>query len=424
MSFTEIIAFLFEFTFYYPLFMAYLWIVGGLYYYLHWERGTTSSYKQPPVLSEYPPVSVIVPCFNEGKHLKEIVQALCRIEYPDYEIILVDDGSTDNTTSILNQLPYQTNLRVMRHAENQGKAVALHTGTLVAKNEFLVCIDGDTILDPHAVHWMVRHFISGPRVGAVTGNPRIRNRSTLLGKIQVGEFSSIIGLIKRAQRVYGRIFTVSGVITAFRKTALHQVGYWSSDMVTEDIDISWKLQLDHWDIRYEPNSLCWILAPETLHGLWRQRLRWAQGGIEVLIKHFMEMTPWRKRRMWVIWLESLVSVLWSYLMFTVLCIWLLNFIVELPEEIVVSSIAPGWTGVLLGFTCLLQFGISLLIDNQYEPRIWHYYYWMIWYPILYWLLSAATVIVAVPTVLLKRKKTRARWISPDRGLQELDDSHA
>src|SRR3546814_20032176 len=121
-------------------------------------------------------------------------------------------------------------------------------------------------------------MIEQSRVGAVTGNPRIRNRSSLLGQVQVGEFASIIGLIKRTQRVYGRIFTVSGVVAAFRRRALDHVGYWSLDMITEDIDISWKLQRDHWTIFYEPRALCWILMPETLRGLWRQRLRWAQGG--------------------------------------------------------------------------------------------------------------------------------------------------
>lgn len=120
-------------------------------------------------------------------------------------------------------------------------------------------------------------LIQYPHVGAVTGNPRIRTRSTLIGRIQVGEFSSIIGLIKRTQRIYGRVFTVSGVIAAFRRQALADVGYWSPDMITEDIDISWKLQLRHWDIFFEPRALCWILMPETLRGLWKQRLRWAQG---------------------------------------------------------------------------------------------------------------------------------------------------
>ena len=94
------------------------------------------------------------------------------------------------------------------------------------------------LLDPHAAKWMVRHFLQNPTVAAVTGNPRIRTRSTLLGRIQVGEFSSIVGMIKRAQRTFGRLFTVSGVITAFRKSAVHQVDYWSPNMLTEDIDIT------------------------------------------------------------------------------------------------------------------------------------------------------------------------------------------
>ncbi len=71
----------------------------------------------------------------------------------------------------------------------------------------------------------------------------------------VGEFSSIIGLIKRTQRVYGRLFTISGVVAAFRKQALPMSATGASDMITEDIDISWKLQLKHWAI-FEPRALC------------------------------------------------------------------------------------------------------------------------------------------------------------------------
>src|SRR3546814_7729710 len=96
-------------------------------------------------------------------------------------------------------------LRVIHLAKNQGKAVALRTGALAAASEYLVCIDGDAMLEPNAAAWLVKPMIEQSLVGAVTGNPRIRNRSSLLGQVQVGEFASIIGLIKRTQRVYGRI---------------------------------------------------------------------------------------------------------------------------------------------------------------------------------------------------------------------------
>src|SRR3546814_6139358 len=150
-------------------------------------------------------------------------------------------------------------LRVIHLVQNQGKAMALRMGALAASGEYLVCIDGDSILDPDAVSYLVAPLVNNPRVGAVTGNPRVRTRSTLIGRIQVGEFSSIIGLIKRTQRVYGQLFTVSGVCTAFRRQALDEVDYWSLDMITEDIDITWKTQREQWPVFYEPRALCWLL---------------------------------------------------------------------------------------------------------------------------------------------------------------------
>ena len=281
----------------------------------------------------------------------------------------------------------------------------------------MVCVDGDALLDRYATHWMMFHLLSGARVGAVTGNPRNRNRSTLLGKLQVGEFSSIIGLIKRAQRVYGRIFTVSGVIAAFRKVALHDIGYWNTDMVTEDIDVSWRLQMRHWEIRYEPNALCWILMPETLGGLWKQRLRWAQGGSEVLLRYGSKLLLWRQRRMWLVAAEYLISLIWSYDIVAIVLLWLLGHVVDLPPSIRVPTLLPQWNGVVLGIVCMLQFLISLLIDRRYEKRIGRNYFWMIWYPIAYWMLTTATSVVAFPKAVLKRKGTRAVWTSPDRGIR-------
>lgn len=409
---------LLEFAFYYPLFMAYLWMIGACIYYFHWERNNRLNPEHPPELRSYPPVSILVPCHNEGRDVEETIEYLLRQQYPDFEIIAINDGSRDDTLEILLALAQKhRQLRVVNLEQNQGKAVAMNTGALFSANEFLICIDGDALLAPHATTWIMQHLLSGPRVAAVTGNPRIRTRSTLLGKIQVGEFSAIIGLIKRAQRVYGRIFTVSGVVAGFRKSALQRVGYWSNDMMTDDIDISWKLQLDHWDIRFEPNALCWILMPETLRGLWRQRLRWAQGGAEVLLRYSKRLGLWRSRRMWGIYVEYLSSVFWSYTMIMILLLWTLGWFFELPEELNIPTLIPSWGGVLLGATCLLQFAVSLIIDSRYEPSITKTYYWMIWYPLIYWLINVFTTAVGLIKALFKQRNTRAIWTSPDRGIR-------
>jgi poly-beta-1,6-N-acetyl-D-glucosamine synthase len=411
------IALILQFTFFYPLTMSLLWITGGMNYYLRRERGSRTRTDPPELMSE-PFVSILIPCHNEGEQVDETVEAALAQRYPNYEVIAINDGSSDHTAERLDALAARhERLRVIHLDRNLGKANALRMGALAAHGEYLICIDGDALLDEYATHWMLSHLLDGPRVGAVTGNPRIRNRSTLLGKLQVGEFSSIIGMIKRAQRIYGRIFTVSGVICAFRRSALHRIGYWADDMVTEDIDISWRLQMDHWDIRYEPNALCLILMPETLKGLWNQRLRWACGGMEVMLRHASALLSWRRRRMWLVLVEYLLSVLWAYAMLFIIVLWAIGLFIALPPHLYVDSIFPGWHGVVLGLVCLLQFAVSMVIDRRYETRIGRHYYWMIWYPIAYWMLSLFTTLVAVPKTLSKRQRQRAVWVSPDRGVR-------
>lgn len=407
---------LFDFVFYYPLTMAWLWIVGGLFYYLHYERHDLKIAHWP--LKSTPFVSILVPCYNEEDNVEEVVSALDQLDYPNFEIICINDGSKDRTGELLDaMLPHYPRLRVVHQAKNQGKAVGLKTASLVARGEFLLCIDGDAVLDPGLIPWMIRHFES-PRVGVVTGNPRIRTRTTLLGKIQVGEFSSIIGLIKRTQRVYGRVFTVSGVVAMFRRSALHDVGYWSPEMLTEDIDVTWKLQLRHWDVRYEPRAICWILMPETLKGLWKQRLRWAMGGIQVIFKYFRPLLKWRHRRMWPVFLEYVTSVVWSYAMLFVIMLWLLTMLLpSMPPALHVGTILPQWHGVVIALTCLAQFATSIWIDRHYDIKIFRYLAYTIWYPLAYWLLNTLTTTWAVPKVIARGKAKRAVWSSPDRGVR-------
>ena len=409
------------FTFYYPLFMAYLWMIGAGFYYYRFERAPRGlprdKREAPPVLREQPLVSFIVPCHNEGSTIEGTVEYLLASTYPNFDILLVNDGSEDTTREILDALAARdTRIRVIHLAQNQGKAVALATASVMTRAQYLCCIDADALLEPDALTWLMAHFGS-PRVGAVTGNPRVRNRGTLLGRLQRGEFSSIVGLIKRAQRTYGRIFTVSGVVACFRKSALHDVGYWSGDMLTEDIDISWKLQIRHWDVRYEPKAQCWILVPETLKGLWQQRLRWSMGGIQVLMKYWRIEHTWSARRMWPVMFEYALSVTWAYSMLVMGLVWLAGKFFDLPPEYRIESFFSGWNGVVVGTTCLVQVAVSLALDSRYDTGSFRSFFWMIWYPIAYWMFNMVTTISAVPRALLRSTAKRAKWKSPERGIQ-------
>lgn len=406
------------FVFYYPLFMSFLWMLGAALFHWRYERGE-APWDRPRALPDAPPVSVLIPCYNEGENAQETLSHALALDYPEFEVIAINDGSADDTGEVLERMALRhPRLRVVHLAQNQGKAMGLQAGALLARHELLICIDGDALLDRHAAHWLVRHFVESPAVAAVTGNPRIRNRSTLLGRVQVGEFSSIVGTIKRAQRIFGRIFTVSGVIAAFRKSAVHQVGYWSADALTEDIDITWKLHRAGWDVRFEPNALTWILMPETLRGLWKQRLRWAMGGAQVLLKNLDAALAPAHRALWPLLLEMCVSVAWSFSMVLVTAAWLVARV--LPAGLVPAVGSPLRLqdgGVVLGATCLVQFAFSCWLDGRHDRGLWRNLFWMIWYPVVYWVINCAATVVAYPKVLARGRGRRARWVSPDRGFR-------
>jgi len=399
----------------YPLVMALVWMLLAFGFLLRREWPDRGRSSPPPGIQA--PVSILIPCFNEAANLADTIRYALASDWPQFELIAINDGSSDDTGRLLEQWAARDpRVRVVHLAQNQGKAMALQAGALLARHELLVCIDGDALLDAQAVAWLVRHFQADPGLGAVTGNPRIRNRTTLLGRIQVGEFSSIVGLIKRAQSMLGGLFTVSGVITAFRRSALHEVGYWSVDMLTEDIAITWALQRAGWRVAYEPQALVWILMPETLRGLWKQRLRWAEGGIQVLLANANLLVQPRQWRLWPLLLEPWLSLVWAQAMALMLLAWLGQHLGLLGGgQPLAMPLLPSSSGLWLGATCLLQFGFSLWLDRPYDRGLGRNFYWMIWYPIAFWVLTMATSVVALPMVLGRRRGLRARWISPDRG---------
>ncbi len=408
---------LFAFVFGYPMVMSLVWMGGSLVFWFRIERKHCNP-QRPPRLARYPKLALVVPCFNEEDNLFEVLRNLNAQQYPHFEMIAVNDGSSDRTGEMLDALlDVYPRLRVVHLAQNQGKAVALRAAAQMTDAELLLCIDGDALLDPYAARWMVRHFVANPRLAAVTGNPRLRTRSTLLGRIQVGEFSSIIGLIKRAQRTYGRLFTVSGVCVMFRRSALHRVKYWSTENLAEDIDISWRLQAQHWNIYFEPAATCWILMPETFTGLWKQRLRWATGGGQAILHH-AGVWRWRERRMWAVYVEYLVSVLWAYCMTATFALFALTWLqVPLSPAWQIWTLLPGWPGTVLATLCLAQTAMALALDARYDQRLRRNVVWSVWYPLAFWALTAATAVVGAPRALARRGK-RGRWVSPDRGVRE------
>ena len=191
-----------NFVFFYPLIMSLVWISGALLFRSRLEKHPQESFKT----TQWPKVSVLIPAYNEAETIEETITMMDRLPYPDFEIIAVNDGSKDETGALLHSLVKRIDrLRIIDIKQNRGKANALKVAAHASKAEYLVCVDSDAVLDDYAIHYLIDNFMHhGERLGAVTGNPRIRNRDTLLAKLQILEYASIIGTIKRAQRILGK----------------------------------------------------------------------------------------------------------------------------------------------------------------------------------------------------------------------------
>ncbi|SQI87878.1 polysaccharide intercellular adhesin (PIA) biosynthesis N-glycosyltransferase IcaA [Staphylococcus lugdunensis] len=284
-----------------------------------------------------------------------------------------------------------------------------------AQYDLVMGIDADTLIDDDAPYFMLEHFIDNPKLAAVTGNPRIRNKKSILGKIQTIEYASMVGSIKRAQSLTGKVNTISGVFTLFRKRAIEQVGKWDIDMITEDIAISWKFHLANLHIKYEPRALCRMLVPETIPGLWKQRLRWAQGGQEVLIRDFKQGIKTLNPATYMLIFEQIFSLLWVHCVVILLIIDIINanfldyYFLNYQFSLLILS------ALLLTFINTVQFVIALFVDSRYEKINLLTIFYLSWYSTIYWLLNALVAISAFPKALKRKKGAFATWTSPDRG---------
>jgi cellulose synthase/poly-beta-1,6-N-acetylglucosamine synthase-like glycosyltransferase len=231
-------------------------------------------------------IAVLVPAYNEEKVICKTVSALLSSTYPgEFDIIVVDDGSRDNTSAIVKQT-FGDNPRILVHRkENGGKASALNLGIERTEAEIIVAIDGDTILMPDAIEHLVTHF-QDPTVGAVAGNVIVGNQNNLITRFQALEYVTSQSLDRRAFELFNAIGVIPGAIGAWRRSALIEVHGYSSDTLAEDADLTFAIERRDWRVVGEPKALALTEAPETVRGFMKQRFRWMFGTLQVAWKHF------------------------------------------------------------------------------------------------------------------------------------------
>jgi peptidoglycan-N-acetylglucosamine deacetylase len=229
-------------------------------------------------------VSVVIAAYNEEAVICKTVDSVLNSSFEDLEVVVVDDGSKDRTLEVLND-KYSNDRRVKIYTkENAGKTSALNMGFSMASNDVIVAIDADTIIDREAIAYMARHFIN-PKVGAVSGNIKVGNINNMLTKCQYMEYVTGFNLEKRAFSMLNCIAVVPGAIGAWRKSAVAKCGYYSSETLAEDTDMTIELVRQGYIIELEERAKAYTEAPETLRNLVKQRNRWAYGILQCLWKH-------------------------------------------------------------------------------------------------------------------------------------------
>jgi poly-beta-1,6-N-acetyl-D-glucosamine synthase len=260
-----------------------------------------------------PFVSIIVPAYNEGRVIVQALRSLLALDYPNYEVLVIDDGSTDDTYKQAMEVA-RTSTRIpvrVISKHNGGKAAALNTGLAHAHGELIFNMDGDTKLEPCVLRACVRHF-DDSRVGACAGNVKVVNRENTLTRLQALEYIEGLAMVRKAQSFFRAVSIIPGPAGMFRKTALMQVNGYDGDTYAEDCDTTLKLLLRGWHIRYEPAATAWVETPSRGLDLIKQRYRWTRGILQAARKNWVALFSPHKSgvNFFIVWYMLFESLIW------------------------------------------------------------------------------------------------------------------
>jgi cellulose synthase/poly-beta-1,6-N-acetylglucosamine synthase-like glycosyltransferase/peptidoglycan/xylan/chitin deacetylase (PgdA/CDA1 family)/spore germination protein YaaH len=325
------------------------------------------------VMPDPPPsVTVLIPAHNEESVIVQTVTSVLASDLPQLRVIVVDDGSIDDTGALLDDhFGQDPRVRII-HQVNRGKSVALSRAMAEAGTEILVTIDADTEVEPDAIAKLVRHF-SDPKIGAMAGNVKVGNRSRWLTRWQALEYITSQNLEKRAFDLLNCITVVPGALGAWRKRAIEAAGGITADTVAEDADLTIAIRRLGWRIGYDEESIAWTEAPETAGALIRQRFRWTFGTLQSFWKH--SDTLFRPKYGTLGWIAlpnifvfqlalPLISPIIDLMFFGSLILWALGQkVAHLPQIWTTADVERSvlfFLGFLLidVFTCVIAFALE------------------------------------------------------------------
>lgn len=255
-------------------------------------------------------VSVLIPAYNEELCIEKTLTSCIYQTYPNLEIIVINDGSTDKTSEVVNFFrknheDYIKDRNIdfkIIDQNNQGKSSALNNGKENSRGDFLVTIDADSFLNSHAIEKIMSYFNSED-IGAVAGNIIAISNHSLLGYLQKMEYELGIYFIRNSQSSLGNVLVTPGALSAYKKSAVRK---FEEGTLTEDFDSSIRILEKGYKIIMAPNALCYTQVPLSISDLIKQRVRWQQGSLEVFCKHYFH------KKSFIISLEWILQLMFGF----------------------------------------------------------------------------------------------------------------
>jgi len=238
--------------------------------------------------AKQPLVSIIVPAYNEEVNAVSSLKNLLKQDYPNFNILFVDDGSKDETLKRVSEaFPNHDKIKIFTKP-NGGKASALNHGIQQTDAGYVVCIDADTKLYPNAISLMMYHFLhenADPNIGAVAGNVKVGNQINLLTLWQSIEYVTSQNFDRMAYANINAITVVPGAIGTFKKEAIQKAGGLTTDTLAEDCDLTMRILRAGYVIENENKAIAMTEAPERTKQFVKQRTRWTFGVMQSFWKH-------------------------------------------------------------------------------------------------------------------------------------------
>jgi cellulose synthase/poly-beta-1,6-N-acetylglucosamine synthase-like glycosyltransferase len=262
-----------------------------------------------------PKVSIIVPAYNEAVTIASSIKSLVQQTYNNLEIIIMDDGSSDDTFKIAKKFEGEfegKKIKVLTK-KNGGKSRALNFAFERSKGELIMNVDADSKLEKDAVEILVKYF-RNPEISAVAGSVFVSNRNTLLTKLQALEYIEGLNMVRNAQAFLHLVNIIPGPIGMFRREALEEVGGYAHDTFAEDCDLTLKLIQKEHKIDFEPEAIAYTEAPDKLLDLLKQRYRWTRGILQAIRKHSHNLWNFKNFNFtFVLWYMLFEAIFWPFM---------------------------------------------------------------------------------------------------------------